>query len=360
MRVDACVKAGLLELIDHAVAEGWSRRRACRLLDVDESRVAGWQARQAADGPDGLVDHSPGGTALHGILDTERAAIIDLYREWGGIDRSHRKLAHRGSRLDLVHVSDSTVRRVLLAEGLVLEGNPRREPTERRPWPDWLEWKPNRIWAYDFTHFTRAKRAVIAVLDLVSRKWLATLCSPEETSTQVEACFWSALESEQLLEVIDARDTTQLRAALLCGEPEPLADAIGAGQIPLLLAVSDNGPQMRSHTTREFLAGVHIAQHFGRPHTPTDQAWIETLFGHVKGEWPHLEKIVDPTVLEAELDAVRTQYNTVRLHAAIGYVTPDDEHEGRGEGYRQRRRDGMALARQKRLDYRRGQQGEPS
>lgn len=72
----------------------------------------------------------------------------------------------------------------------------------------------------------------------------------------------------------------------------------------------------------------------------------------------HLEKIVDPAVLKAELDAVRTQYNTVRLHAAIGYVTPDDEHEGRGEGYRQHRRDGLEMARQKRLDYRRGQQGE--
>ncbi len=356
--MDACVKAGLLELIDHAVAEGWSRRRACRLLDVDESRAASWQARHAAGGPEALIDQSPGGNALHGILEVERAAIIDLYRTWGEIDRSHRKLAHRGSQLDLVHVSDSTVRRVLLAEGLVLEGNPRREPTERRPWPDWLEWKPNRVWAYDFTHFSRAKRAVIAVLDLVSRKWLATLCSPEETATQLEACFWAALESEQLLEVIDARDTDQLRTALLCGEPEPLADAIGAGQIPLLLAVSDNGPQMRSHTTREFLAGVHIAQHFGRPHTPTDQAWIETLFGNVKGEWPHLETITDPAVLEAELDTVRTQYNTVTLHAAIGYVTPDDDHEGRGEGYRQRRRDGMAMAHQKRLDYRREQQGE--
>ncbi len=70
-------------------------------------------------------------------------------------------------------------------------------------------------------------------------------------------------------------------------------------------------------------------------------------FGHVKGEWPHLETITDPAVLDTELAVVREQYNTVRLHAAIGYVTPDDEHEGRGEGCRQRRRrDGMALARQ--------------
>ena len=44
---------------------------------------------------------------------------------------------------------------------------------------------------------------------------------------------------------------------------------------------------------RELLAGVHIAQHSGRPH-PHDQAWIQTLFEHVKGEWPHPAKITTP------------------------------------------------------------------
>ena len=358
-RVTAEVKAGLLDLVAHAgEVGGWSRRRACRLLDLDEDRASSWQRRQAAGGLEALRDHAPGGGAIHGLLDYEREAIIELFEAWGGIDRSHRKLAHRGSRLSLVHVSESTVRRVLADHGLLLTGPPPREPAERKPWPDWLEWKPNRIWAYDFTHFTRAKRCTVAVLDMVSRKWIATLVSAEETSTQVEACFLTALEGEGLLEVIDARDTEQLRQALLSGKPEDIEKVIGDGQVPLLLAVSDNGPQMRSHTTREFLAGVHIAQHFGRPHTPTDQAWIETLFGHVKGEWPHLEKIVDPGDLAAELDHVRQQYNTVRLHASIGYVTPDDEHEGRGDAIRKQRRDGLNQARQERLDHHRRSRGQ--
>lgn len=54
--------------------------------------------------------------------------------------------------------------------------------------------------------------------------------------------------------------------------------AVG-GQVPLLLAISDNGPQMRSVTTREFTVGVAIAPQFGCPHTPQDQAWIETCSG---------------------------------------------------------------------------------
>ncbi len=69
------------------------------------------------------------------------------------------------------------------------------------------------------------------------------------------------------------------------------------------------------------MALMAIAPHQGRPHTPRDQAWIETFFGHIKGEWPHLPTITDPTLLEAELVRVRTEYNSVRLHEAIPPTT---------------------------------------
>lgn len=354
-RVDARVKAGLLDLVDHAVTYGWSARSAAGLLGLDHTRWARWVERRAADR---LDDEPPGGTPVHGILASERAAVVELFESWGETDRSHRKLAHRGSRLDVVHVSASTLRRVLAAEGLVLPGKPPREPVPRTPWPDWLEWKPDRVWGYDFTHFTRARCAVVAILDIVSRKWIATVCSGEESSTQVEVAFTAALEAEGLWEAVDARATDALVTALASGDHDTVAAAIADGDPPLLLAISDNGPQMRSHSTREFLAGVAIAAQFGRPGVPQDQAWIETLFGHVKGDWPHLEKITDAGELAAELDRVRLEYNTVRLHASIGYVTPDDEHEGRGDAIRAHRRHGLAQARENRIAYRRNKQRE--
>ena len=48
-------------------------------------------------------------------------------------------------------------------------------------------------------------------------------------------------------------------------------------RLPLLLAVSDNGAQMIAASTRRFMVMVAIAQHFGRPATPTNQAWIKSL-----------------------------------------------------------------------------------
>jgi putative transposase len=351
-RVTAEVKASLLQLIDHAVEHGWTRRQAAARLGVDDARADRWSARRA--GGD-LTDRAPGGAPVHKLLEWERAAIITMFEGWGERDRSHRKLAHRGSRLGFVHVSESTVLRVLTEERLVLPGNPARDPVPRKPWPDWLIWKPNHIWAYDFSHFTRARRAAVAVLDMVSRKWLTSVVTAEESSTQVEVAFTHALRLEGLLEIADGHGSAELRAALAAGDADALEWLTTSGELPLLLAVSDNGPQMRSYSTREFMAGVAIAQQFGRPHTPTDQAWIETLFGHVKGEWPHLEQISDPGELELELERVRIDYNTVRLHASIGYVTPDDEHEGRGDAIRQQRRDGLQQARINRIQYRRNQ-----
>ena len=337
-RVDAQVKAGLLDLVSHAVGAGWSLRRSCGLLQVGHSRVLDWMAR--VDTGLGLENARPGPTqATHALLDWERDEIIAIYDDWHAIDRSYRKLAHRGSREGRVHASESTFWRVLAVEGLVLP-KPAREPVARKPWPDWVEYRPCQVWGHDFTHFTRAGRVAIAVLDLVSRYWITTLVSVEETSEQVTAAYTIALEDQGLLAEAERRMIA------------PNSDEA----LPILLAVSDNGPQMVSGTTREWLAMHSLAWHTGRPGVPQDQGLIETLFGHVKGEWPHLQQITDPAQLERELERVRFEYNTVRLHAGIGYVTPEDEHLGRGGMIRKQRAQGLRAARAARLAHWRQQQ----
>jgi len=111
-RVAAATKHALLGLVDQAVAEGLSVQAACRVLQVGERRVNRWQARRAAGT---LADRPAGGGAVHGLLDEEVEAILELAEQWGEVDRSHRKLAHRGSRLGRVWVSPASVFRVLVA-----------------------------------------------------------------------------------------------------------------------------------------------------------------------------------------------------------------------------------------------------
>lgn len=111
--------------------------------------------------------------------------------------------------------------------------------------------------------------------------------------------------------------------------------------------MSDNGPQMRSRTACEFMAACAIMQRFGRRSTPSDQARIESLVSHVKGEWPQLEKIRNPAMLQTELDRARDESNQVRLDAGTGLRHPDDEHHG--DAIRQARRDGLVRARAARI-----------
>ena len=288
-----------------------------------------------------LRDRRAGGHPVHGVTPGEVAEILALTDEWGAFDASHRKLAHRGSYEQRVWVSPSTVLRVLLAHGRVLPHRPAREPVLAREWPAWVSYRPNQVWGYDLTAFTAARTQALAIIDLVSRRWIDWLLCPEATSIQVQALFTRALDTEGLLESIVGR------ADSLADPAAPDADQ------PILLAVSDNGPQMTSGSTREFMALHAIATHRGRPGVPTDQAHIESFFGHLKHDHPQLERLEDPADLSRELQAARAAHNSMRLHAAIGYVTPDDEHAGRGPQIRHRRRLGLRRARHNRIAYHR-------
>ena len=84
----------------------------------------------------------------------------------------------------------------------------------------------------------------------------------EKTSTQLQLGFTAALAAEGLLDAVTAR------------QDRPIDPTVDDPTRPILLAVSGNGPQMTSGSTREFRALCAIAPYFGRPGTPADQAWI--------------------------------------------------------------------------------------
>jgi len=326
--VSAETKLELLGLIDSAVADGWPHARACRVLELVDERAHRWRARLREHGT--LEDRDPGGGAVHGLLAWEEQAILDLIETWGWVDRSHRKLAHRGSYTGTVFVSPSTVLRVALKHQLVLPGEPIRPRPPKPAFPE-ISWERNRIWIWDASHFTRCRRVAYAIVDVVTRYWIGYLLTSEQTHTQVQMLFARALEDQ----------------GLLGPDGLPLRNEDEDG--PILVAWSDNGSEMKSIDTRQFMALMAIAQHHGRPGTPTDQAHVESFFSHLKGDWPHLTGITDPAALDTELARIRTEYNTVRLHASIGYVTPDDEHHGRGPQIRRARAAGLKRARAERI-----------
>ena len=249
--MSAETKLELLGLIDGAVKDGWAHTRACQVLDLQDVRAHRWRARLRETGS--LENGRPVGDAVHRLLASEEQAILDLIEQWGWVDRSHRKLAHRGSYTGTVFVSPSTLLRVALKHRVALPGEPFRPRPKVPAFPE-VSWERNRIWIWDCSHFTRAKRVAYAIVDVVTRYWIGYLLTSEQTHTQVQLLFARALEDQGLL------------------GPDGLPPDRGPEDPPILVAWSDNGTEMTAIDTRQFMALMAIAQHHGRPGTPTDQA----------------------------------------------------------------------------------------
>ncbi len=141
-RVPGEVKEGLLALVDDAVAGGWPHARACRTLGVADVRMHRWRKRLRGTGT--LEDLAPGGNPVHRLLAWEAEAILQLIEDWGPTDRTHRKIAHRGSYLGIVYVAPSTVLRVAESADVALPGEPSRPKPAARPLPE-IPWEANRI-----------------------------------------------------------------------------------------------------------------------------------------------------------------------------------------------------------------------
>lgn len=109
----------------------------------------------------------------------------------------------------------------------------------------------------------------------------------------------------------DVTDAMQQAAAII---PESIQS--------LLVAYSDRGSSMKSSATKNFIKNkLNLPAYFGRPHTPEDQAWIESLIKNLKH---HRDA---PTHFPQVADAVdwfkrfQNIYNN-EPHSSLGYVTP--------------------------------------
>ncbi len=271
----------------------------------------------------------------HALRPAERAAITAAALEEDKAHLRHRKLAHTLSREEQVFCSESSVLRVLRAEDLVAAY--RRTPKPKRTKPDVADDEPNQSWRYDFTRVPTLAGVwyLLPLLDACSKKIVGWSFEPRETAAMLERTWGKALASEGLLGLEEA----------------DLADA-----------VSDRGTQMRARSFKEFLVDLGISQVLGRPRTPADNAASEAFNATIKCE--RLYRLdtasMSPFQVEAEIASFIEDYNEVRLHQGIGFVTPAERHDGRHEAIIEARRLGMRAARAARMtENRRGSGSTP-
>jgi len=112
--------------------------------------------------------------------------------------------------------------------------------------------------------------------------------------------------------------------------------------------ITDNGPQFLARDFKEFIRLCGMTHIRTAPYYPQSNGKIERWHQTLKGEC-----IRPGTPLSLE-DARRIvgryveHYNTVRLHSAIGYITPKDKLEGRDSEIFTARERKLAQARERR------------
>lgn len=362
-RLPAEVKLRVVGAIAAAVDGGVSIERACTVIQLDARRLRRWASRDrvartadtrkvsskppavpqrpvsAADRlkrltAATLTDRPPIAKTIVGRLtDDERADIITAADDDAYAHLRHRKLTHQLSRDGRVFCSESSVLRVLRADGKIPVYIRRHRPTRPRPEVD--ESEPNRSWRYDITTFPTiaGDYHLVPVLDACSRKIVGRHFAPEATSASVQTAWEKALANEGLL----------------------------AGEGPELpMAVSDRGTQMTSRSTRCFFNDLGIAQSFSRPRTPTDNASCESWMATLKCErlYDADTATLTPDEVETMADSFIDYYNNERLHQSLGFVTPDDRHTGRHTAIIEARRRGLELARERRKQQAYGRAGD--
>ncbi|MFH1678624.1 MAG: integrase core domain-containing protein [Candidatus Omnitrophota bacterium] len=112
-----------------------------------------------------------------------------------------------------------------------------------------------------------------------------------------------------------------------------------------LVAHSDRGSAMKSSSTKQTIKELLGAPvHFGRPHTPDDQAWIEAFIKTLKyhRDAPRSFKLVDDII--QWLNRVPDIYNN-DPHSSLSYVTPLQALSGQKEVILNQRKQNLAVAR---------------
>ncbi len=229
----------------------------------------------------------------HWLNEEEKRAILDFQREYPL--EGYRRLTFMMLDRDIVAASPSSVYRVLQQAGLLRRWN--RKPSKKGT--GFIQpLRPHEHWHVDVSHINVCGTFyyLCTLLDGCSRY----------------VVHW---EIREAMKEIDVEQVLQ-RAR----EKVP-------GVTPRI--ISDNGPQFIAKDFKEFIRICGMTHVRTSPYYPQSNGKLERWHASVKGECIRPDTPLSLEDARRSVSRYVEHYNTVRLHSAIGYVTPKDKLEGR-------------------------------
>jgi putative transposase len=256
----------------HIVVErhGLSQRRATRLLGVDRSAVRYRRKRK-----DEAADRE-----LLRALAAER-------RRFGY--RRLREMAKRKGR----HMNLKKVYRLYREEGLAVRRRRGRKRAIGTRAPLQQALRPNQIWVLDFMSDvleTGRRFRVFNVEDQFTREGLAA---------EVD----SSLPGSRVARVLDGIVAER-------GKPQ--------------MIISDNGTELTCNAMLKWAEQNGVEWHYIAPGKPQQNGFAESFNGRLRDECLNEHVFSSLAQVRRIIEAWRIDYNTMRPHSSLGYLTPEE------------------------------------
>ncbi len=313
-----------LEVLRAVEASELPVRKVLDQLEIPCSTYYRWRHSFRQRGLAGLRDRPPGSRRVwNQILPQERDRILEtalLFPE-----RSPREVSCQVTDTCGFTVSESSVYRILKAEGLIREVQLRGFPAESE-----YRIKTTRInqqWQTDATYLLVKNWGwyyLISVLDDFSRRILAWGLQPSMCAGDFSQVVEAACEGTRV-------------------------DQVPVAHRPRL--VTDRGPALISQDFGQYLETKGLGHILASPYHPQTNGKIERYHRSCK-ERINLIVWETPGELEREIAVFIDYYNSRRYHEALGNVTPDDVYFGRRDSIHTKRRrlQGVTLARRQAIN----------
>jgi transposase InsO family protein len=289
----------------------------CRFLGwigLGTSKFHDWRKRYGK-----VNEHNAWVPRDHWLTDDEKERIRVFARQRPL--EGYRRLTFMMLDADVVACSPASVYRVLKAAGL-LAG---QSPTPTKKGTGFVQpLKPHQHWHVDVSYLNIAGTFyfLCSILDGYSR-------------------FIVHWEIREKMEETDVATIIQRAREKFPGETPRI--------------ISDNGPQFIAKDFKEFIRIAGMTHVKTSPYYPQSNGKIERWHKTLKGECIRVLVPLSPDDARRIVTDYVAHYNNVRLHSAIGYVTPKDKLDGRDRDIFFERDRKLAEARERRKTQRQTQ-----
>lgn len=309
----------ILELIDKAIKSGARLKTAAGCIGLTARTIIRWRRDTAGEDQ----RRGPCNAPANKLSQPEREKILALATSPAFRDLSPKQIVPQLADQGRYIASESSFYRVL-KEHQMLTHRQAARPAATRPPRAFTATGPCQVWSWDITFLRTSVQGMFfylyLFLDVWSRKIVAAEVFAEESMEHSaglfqKACFTHALNPDHLV----------LHA--------------------------DNGGPMKGSTMLATLQKLGVVPSFSRPRVSDDNPFSEALFRTLKYR-PQYPPRAFNSLEEAQawVDQFVTWYNTVHLHSAIRFVTPDDRHYGHEPAILANRHRVYQKARQRRPD----------